>query len=128
MNYSESDLRAAESAGVIGADDTKKLIAFLSKRQPSVSTATVPVPIFDAAHLLWYAGALIVMGAMGIFSTLAYSQMGGRALTLTAIAYAVAFSIAGYHLWHKKNLKTPGGLLITIAVSMAPLAVYGIQE
>lgn len=128
MNYSEGDLRAAESAGIIGAEETEKLIAFLSTRQPSASAVTVPVSIFDAAHLLWYAGALIVIGAMGIFSTLAYSQMGGGALTLTAIAYAAAFSIAGYHLWYKKNLKTPGGLLIAIAVSMAPLAVYGIQE
>jgi hypothetical protein len=128
MNYSESDLRAAADAGIIGASDTEKLIAFLSTRKSSVSAVTVPVPVFDAAHLLWYAGALIVIGAMGIFSTLAYSQMGGRALTMTAVAYAAAFSFAGYQLWHKKNLKTPGGLLIAIAVSMAPLAVYGIQE
>src|ERR1700746_3825159 len=33
-----------------------------------------------------------------------------------------------HHLWHRKNLQTPGGLLIAIAVSMAPLAVYGVQD
>ncbi len=98
MNYSENDLRAAKVAGIIGADDAEKLIAFLAKRQSTAPSSSVPIPAFDAAHLLWYAGALIVMGAMGIFSTLAYSQMGGRALTITAIVYAVAFSIAGHYL------------------------------
>ena len=129
MRYSEDDLRAAESASVISTAAAERLLAFLAKRQTATETrGGVPIPKFDAAHLLWYAGALIVIGAMGLFSTLAFSQMGGRALTLTAIVYAVAFTIAGHHLWYQKNLPTPGGLLITVAVSMAPLAVYGIQD
>lgn len=126
MGYTETDLRAAVSAGVIDSASAEKLIAFLAKRPGKESG--VPVAKFDAAHLLWYAGALIVIGAMGLFSTLAFSQMGGSALTFTAITYAVAFTVAGHNLWHKRNLKTPGGLLITIAVAMAPLAIYGIQE
>ncbi len=80
------------------------------------------------AHVLWYAGALIVMTAMGLFSTLAFSQMGGEALAVTAVVYAAVFAIAGHYLWYRKGLHTPGGLLIAIAVSMAPLAVYGIQD
>jgi len=129
MRYSEDDLRAAAVADVISTADLGRLVAFLAKRQPGTpASETVPIPKFDAAHLLWYAGALIVIGAMGLFSTLAFSQMGGRALAMTAIVYAIAFTLAGHHLWHRNNLRTPGGLLITIAVSMAPLAVYGIQE
>jgi hypothetical protein len=129
MGYSEDDLRAAQAAGVIGAADLGRLVAFLAKRQPAEPASdAVPIPKFDAAHLLWYAGALIVIGAMGLFSTLAFTQMGGRALTITAIVYAVAFALAGNHLWYQKNLRTPGGLLITVAVSMAPLAIYGIQD
>jgi len=127
MPYSDEDLRAAAVAGVIGRAEADRLIAFLAQRRPAAA-GTVPVPQFDAAHLLWYAGALIVIGAMGLFSTLAFSQMGGRALTATAIAYAIAFTVAGHHLWYRKHLLTPGGLLVTIAVSMAPLAVYGIED
>ncbi|HWL20004.1 MAG TPA: hypothetical protein VNS33_10070 [Bradyrhizobium sp.] len=125
MTYSEGDLRIAASAGVIGATDLERLLAFLSKRSPL--NAAAPAAKFDVAHLFWYAGALIVIGAMGIFSTVAFSQIGGRALTACAIIYAVAFTLAGHHLWYRKNLRVPGGLLIAIAVSMAPLAVYGIQ-
>src|SRR3954453_16656166 len=125
MSYSEGDLRGAESAGVIGAAELERLLAEVSKQSPSSRAA--PAATFDAAHLLWYAGALIVISAMGLFSTLAFSQLGGRALTACAIAYAVAFTLAGHHLWYRKTLRVPGGLLIAIAVSMAPLAVYGVQ-
>lgn len=126
MRYSESDLRIAANAGVISATDLQRLLAFLSGQAPADDAAR-PAK-FDAAHLLWYAGALIVIGAMGLFSTVAFSQMGGGALAACALGYAAAFTLAGYHLWHRKNLRVPGGLLIAIAVSMAPLAVYGIQE
>ena len=129
MAYSQDDLRAAEAAGVIGKVELDRLLAFLAGRQGTATAAeTVQAPKFDAAHLLWYSGALIVIGAMGLFSTLAFSQMGGRALVATAVVYAIAFTLAGHHLWYRKNLRTPGGLLVAIAVTMAPLAVFGIQD
>ena len=127
MSYSEADLRAAATAGVLDATQLARLIDFLGQRSALVPTAA-PAPRFDVAHLLWYAGALIVITAMGLFSTLAFSQMGGRALAVTAFVYAAVFWTGGHYLWHTKGLRTPGGLLIAIAVSMAPLAVYGIQD
>jgi hypothetical protein len=125
MSYSENDLRAAAGAGVIGETDLQRLLAYLA--QAATQGRAAPSAKFDVAHLLWYAGALIVIGAMGLFSTVAFSQIGGRALIASAIAYAVAFSFAGDHLW-RKGLRVPGGLLIAVAVSMAPLAIYGIQD
>ena len=129
MQWSDDDLREATRAGVISAADLERLTTFLNTRQPAArANVAATAARFDAAQLLWYAGALIVIGAMGLFSTVAFSQMGGRALTVCAILYAIAFTLAGHHLWYRKNLQIPGGLLITVAVSMAPLAVYGIQD
>ena len=133
MQFTEHDLRAAVTAGLLDADRLGPVLAFLNIRQAHPlpgegEVGAAPAPQFDLAHLLWYAGALTVMGAMGLFSTLAFTNMGGHALTATAVVYAVAFTVAGHHLWHVRNLRIPGGLLIAIAVSMAPLAVYGIQE
>jgi hypothetical protein len=129
MQYSERDLRGAASAGVISGADLERLIAFFAEGPPPAPPGyAAPVAKFDVANLLWYAGALIVIGAMGLFSTLAFSQMGGRALAASAVTYAVLFSVAGYHLWHHKNLHVPAGLLIAVAVSMAPLAVFGVQS
>jgi len=124
MSYSNDDLRAASSAGIISADQLQHLLAFLQTRTP----ASAAGPKFDVVHVLWYAGALIVISAMGLFSTLAFSQMGGWALTVTALVYAVLFASAGHYLWVHKKLTTPGGLLIAVAVSMTPLAVFGVQD
>jgi hypothetical protein len=128
MVYSQDDLRAAEAADVIGTAELARLLAFLDQRATAKPDEATSAAKFDGAHLLWYSGALIVIGAMGLFSTLAFSQMGGWALTATAIIYAIVFAWAGHHLWYRKNLRTPGGLLVAIAVSMAPLAVFGIQD
>ncbi|NVN87898.1 MAG: hypothetical protein HXX15_17610 [Rhodopseudomonas sp.] len=125
MLHSNEDLRAAAEAGVISSDQLQALQSFLATRQRPDQPAG---SAFDIVHLLWYAGALVVISAMGLFSTLAFSAMGGGALTATAVIYAVLFGWAGHYLWHAKKLRTPGGLLIAIAVSMAPLAVYGIQD
>ena len=129
MTFTETDLRAAAAAGALDTAHLARLLDFLHQRSASLPVTTqAPPPQFDVAHLLWYAGALIVMTAMGLFSTLAFSQMGGEALAVTALIYAAAFAAAGHYLWYRKGLRTPGGLLIAIAVSMAPLAVYGVQD
>src|SRR5262245_30206323 len=102
MPYSEGDLRAACSAGVLDPPQLARLLAFLNSRDATVTAAAAPAvtagPKLDLAHVLWYAGALIVIGAMGLFSTLAYSQMGGQVLATVALVYAVVFTIAGHHL------------------------------
>jgi len=101
MSYSETDLRAASSAGVLDAAQLTRLIDFLREREStSLIGDAAPAPRFDVAHLLWYAGALIVMSAMGLFSTLAFSEMGGVALAVTALVYAAGFIAAGHYLWH----------------------------
>ena len=93
MQFTDQDLRAAVTAGALDADRLNPLLDFLSTR--ATRSPVAPAPRFDLAHLLWYAGALIVMGAMGLFSTLAFSAMGGAALTATALVYAAAFTAAG---------------------------------
>lgn len=119
----ERDLDAAVVAGIIDRVKAEELLAFaLSRLDPARSAK------FDFSHILWYAGALIIIGAMGLFTTLAFEQMGGKALTFTALVYAaIAIGIA-HKLWNKPRLRVPAGLLIAVAVSMTPLAIFGIQS
>ncbi|MGQ0662507.1 MAG: hypothetical protein ACT4P2_02765 [Pseudomonadota bacterium] len=123
LHLSRRDLADAVAAGVIATDHASALWRFLGYR-----AAIDARPRFDLVHLLWYAGALIVIGAMGLFSTLAFSRFGGGALTATAAVYAVGFSLAGHAFWHRQGMRVPGGLLVTVAVTMAPLATYGVQD
>ena len=119
------DIDQAVVAGVIHADQADVLWRFLTAKAAAAQPAIRPR--FDLVHLLWYAGALIVIGAMGLFTTLAFAQLGGAALAAIAVIYAVVLASAGDRLW-RRGLLIPGGLLITIAVTMAPMFVYGVQE
>jgi len=134
--FDEADLEAARAAGVIDETAYLRLKGFLAGRVSLRPAAAAPAkaaqgeetgPRFDLTHVLWYAGALLVMAAMGMFSTTAFAMMGGLALTVTGLLYAAGFILVGNYLWDRK-LTTPGGLAIAVAVSMAPLAVYGVQE
>ncbi len=125
----EADLAAAVAAGIIDDNTRLKLVAFSRGRAatPPPMPASAP-PRFDAVHLLYYAGALIVMAAMGLFSTTAFNALGGWALAGIAALYAAGFTALGRVLWRNGETRTPGGLAIAVAVSMAPLAVYGVQD
>jgi hypothetical protein len=123
MSPAPADFADAEAAGIISQEQAQALRDFYAARPSPGAPA-----IFDAAHMLWYAGALVVMGAMGLFSTLAFGMLGGPALTITAFAYAAAFIVVGHHLRGARALPIPGGLFIACAVAMTPLAVYGLQE
>jgi hypothetical protein len=120
---SKDDLTSMVAARIVDARQAEQIWAHLDARDADAAR-----PRFDLTHLLWYAGALIVIAAMGLFSTEAWSRFGGWALTATAVGYALAFTIAGAYLWDRRGLRIPGGLLIAVAVTMAPLAVYGMQD
>jgi len=122
----QSDLKRAVDQGLITDDQRQALWTFLTPVDQS-SAAPAPAPRFDVAHLLWYAGALIVIGAMGLFTSLAFATWGGAALMTTALIYGLLFILLGNALW-RRNLRTPGGLCLAIAVTMAPLFVFGLQE
>jgi hypothetical protein len=122
----DADLRAIRDAGLI--DDTKltEIRSFLEQRHPAATRQTAPR--FDLTHVLWYAGALIVMGAMGLFTNEAFNRMGGWALAACGGAYLIVFLAAGHMLWRNAALRIPAGLLVAIAVSMVPLIIYGVQD
>ncbi|MCB1445139.1 MAG: hypothetical protein KDJ87_04855 [Rhizobiaceae bacterium] len=120
----DADLKAVRDAGLIDDAKLAEIDTFLRARQGPGATA----PRFDLTHVLWYAGALIVMGAMGLFTNEAFNRMGGWALAACGVAYAIVFLAAGHMLWRNRSLRIPAGLLIAVAVAMTPLVVYGVQD
>lgn len=131
--YDDTDLRAAYDAGALDEPNYRNLMAFLAERLAArPRSATIPAvngrPRFDLTHLLWYAGALIVMTAMGLFTNAAFNALGGFALAAIGTGYAVGFLILGNWLWTSKDLRTPGGLAVAVAVAMVPMIVYGVQD
>jgi hypothetical protein len=114
------DLQTAVADNVVTAEQADQLWDVFAHR-------TSARPRFDAAHVAYYAGAVIVLSAMGWLLTLAWDGLNGFAVTAIAATYAAAFWMAGESLW-KKGLTTPGGLLFTLAVWMVPLAIHGFER
>ncbi|MFG1462642.1 hypothetical protein V5F77_07040 [Xanthobacter sp. DSM 24535] len=129
MPFTRQQIADAAAAAGLAPEACDRLLAALPD-DASSGGALQPArakPRFDLTHLLWYGGALIVLGAMTLFATLAFAQMGAVALTFTALVYAAVFLVVGDQLW-RRGLTTPGGLMVAIAVGMAPMAVFGIQD
>jgi hypothetical protein len=130
-SITRAEIERAAEAGVIARAQVDPLWHFLADASGPAAVPTTPdvasAPRFGTVQLLWYAGALFVIGAMSLFTTLAFQAIGSIALTFTAVVYATGFMIAGDRLW-RRGLLVPAGLLVTIAVAMTPLAVFGIQD
>jgi hypothetical protein len=68
VEVARDDVDRAVAAGVIRADQAEALWRFMRAKAAAPKPAIRPR--FDLVHLLWYAGALIVIGAMGLFTSL----------------------------------------------------------
>ncbi|HLY24340.1 MAG TPA: DUF2157 domain-containing protein [bacterium] len=83
---------------------------------------------FDVPNVAYYLGALVVMAAMGWFMTTAWERFGGPGILVIATVYAACMALIGQRLWQDETYQVPGGLLVTLAVSMVPLAIYGLER
>ena len=121
MQIEREDLDWAVDEDLIDAKVAERLWqALLTRKQH--------VPKFNFTNVAYYFGALIVIFGMFFFLTLAWESLGGQGIFALSCIYILIFTLAGRSLWFDRGLKIPGGLLITIAVCMVPLAIYGFQR
>ena len=112
-------ISAAEKIG-ISQDQAEKLWGELDAQQT--------LHRFDLSQVLYYFGALLVLAAMSWFVGETWERFGGQGIFWVALTYIFIFLTLGTVFWNKGDLKTPGGLFITLAVCMIPIAVYGLQK
>ena len=121
MKIKDTDLLLAVKQKVITKKQMEEILSIASLRSGSS-------PSFDVTHLLYYLGALVVIGAMGLFMTLGWERFGGGGIMSISLAYAFVFAITGYVFWFRKKTIIAGGLFFTMAVCMTPLIVYGFER
>jgi hypothetical protein len=90
--------------------------------------ASAPRPKFNVSNVAFYFGAMIIISAMTWFLTSAWDSTGGLFKLGTALVYAAAFAVAGFWLRERPGMRVPSGLLVTAAVCMTPLAVFGLES
>ncbi|WP_367237428.1 DUF2157 domain-containing protein [Pseudomonas sp. Rh2] len=114
------DLARAVQAGILQPGQDQALLAFL--QQPPVPRGTLQL-----AHVAFYFGALLIMGAMGWLLTEAWMRIGDGALLAIAMLYIVLMTLFALGL-QRRHQPIAAGVLAAVAVSIVPLAVFAIER
>jgi len=121
MQITRAVLDEAAAKGLIQKEQGFALWNFLVERERET-------PSFKPAHILYYLGGMIAIGAMTLFMNLGWERFGGMGLLLISVCYcAIALALTEF-LLGRKHLALPAGITAALAVVMVPLAVYGAQH
>jgi hypothetical protein len=120
QRFDAKDLARAVSAGVLQPGQDRALLAFLGQ-QPQADGS------FQLAHVAFYFGALLIMGAMGWLLTLAWMSIGDIALLAVALLYIAGITLYAKSL-QRRQQPVAAGVLAAVAVSIVPLAVFAVQR
>lgn len=122
MEITRAMLDEAVDRGILQREQAPALWSFLNGREMPET------PSFKPAHILYYLGGLIAIGAMTLFMNLGWEQFGGMGLLLNAIGYSLIALVLTETLLKRKGLVIPAGITAALAVVMVPLGVYGAQH
>ena len=121
MQITRAALTEATAKGLLREEQSEALWSFLAARERDT-------PTFKPAHILYYLGGLIAIGAMTLFMTLGWERFGGTGLLAIAVVYgAIAIALTEY-LLRARQLALPAGITGALAVALVPLAIYGAQH
>lgn len=121
MRVTRSTLEQAVACGVLSKPQASALWHFLSQKERDT-------PSFQPAHILYYLGGMVAIGAMTLFMTLGWERFGGGGLLLISLLYCAAALLLTEFFLTRQHLAIPAGITATFAVVMVPLAVYGAQH
>ncbi|WP_236238103.1 DUF2157 domain-containing protein [Pseudomonas faucium] len=114
------DLARAVQAGILQPGQDLALLDFL-RTQPAARGN------FQLAHVAFYFGALLIMGAMGWLLTEAWMRIGDAALLAIATLYIALITLFALAL-QKRQQPIAAGVLAAVAVSIVPLAVFAVER
>jgi hypothetical protein len=121
MRITRNELLAAAAESAVTGEQAARL-------WDALTGAKAHEQKFDVHHVLYYFGAVTAIAAMGWFVNRAWDSLDGLTIFLIAAVYAGVFAALGAWLWRNPATRTPGGLLVTMAVCLTPLGVYGLQR
>ncbi|MES2297336.1 MAG: DUF2157 domain-containing protein [Pseudomonadota bacterium] len=122
MSINRSDLEAAAAAGILQHEQIGALSDFLAQRAMREGRAK-----FSGAHILYYLGGMLAIGAATLFTTLAVEALGMGVLLLLSLLY---FGVAvGAAIWfERRGHGILTGIFGTLAIGLTPLAVFALQH
>jgi hypothetical protein len=119
MRILKSDLDSASEKEILTPDQANKLWDYFGSLR-------IDQPKFKPLHIIYYFGGLLVLSSMSWFLNNAWND--GAMIMFICTIFAGFYLAIGNNLWTKPNLKIPGGLLITAAVGLTPVFIYGLEK
>ena len=122
LKINRSELLSAAAETGIETESAAALWANLERGQAGQSR-------FDTVHVLYYFGALISILGMGLLGASQWDSLSGLGIVGLGLAYAAIFvGVAEWLRAREGRVTAPVGLLVSMAVSLTPVVVYGIQR
>jgi hypothetical protein len=128
-------LASAEAAGIApdrAEDLWDALNAVAPAPLPEAAPPTAPPPSpkggFTVTNVAYYFGGFLIIGAMTFFMTAGWAAYGAGFSLTTALIYAIVLGAIGGRLYKNDQTRIAGGVLVTVAVCMAPLAIYAFES
>ena len=84
-------------------------------------------PSFSFTNTLYYFGGMLAIGAMTLFMTLGWELFGAWGVFALAVGYMAGALLVARNLMAQR-LRTPAGVLATLAVCLVPLATWALQS
>ncbi|MBF0162149.1 MAG: DUF2157 domain-containing protein [Magnetococcales bacterium] len=120
MEIQKSDLEVAVAHNILTAESRDALWQLLENRQQGR-------PSLRGAHILYYLGGMLAIGALSLFMTLGWELFGGWGLCAIAVTMGGGtLALTGW-LLERKGQAIPAGILLALTVVLVPLAIYGLQ-
>ncbi|MDQ3810849.1 MAG: hypothetical protein M3336_11210, partial [Chloroflexota bacterium] len=130
-------LREAANQGLISEAQYQAILALDAAARPDTTLADVPGPEhapapeapkgFNWISVAYFAGALLILFAFGWFLVDQWEALGPAGVLLVALVYAMVFLFTGWSL-RRRGFRLAGGLAVTAAVGMTPLATWAVES
>lgn len=126
LRVSQADLRQASAAGLIDAGRVDALWDFLRGRQGD--SGGEQVAQFKMAHLLFYFGGLIAIGAVSVFITVAWDAFGAWPL----LGFGLAVMLLAYALTRRfievERQPIAAGTTAALLIAAVPMVLFALQH
>jgi hypothetical protein len=126
VSLSPSDLLRAVAEGVVSRADAEALIDW-ARRGGRAAAPPEQRKGLNVVSVLYYGGALIMIAACAWFLGDKWETLGSRGVLVTTLIYAAIATAVGVTL-RRTGWPIAGGLLITVAVCLTPLATYCVED
>jgi hypothetical protein len=117
MNYTDEQLNEAVGNNIFSGEQVNKFREYVQNKNNQIT---------KLQKVLYYGGGLLIISAMTWLMKTSWDDFGPNGITIVSALYFIAFFIAGYYVFFRKNMEVAGGLLFSVSIAVTPLLVFSL--